>query len=248
MDNSKKLLDRIKTEEIHPTPKWVFSTTNFLIWSGFLLFVLFGAIAFSVILFAVQQTDFNIISHISHSKLELLLGLLPMIWLVLVLVFLGLAILSIRNSKKGYKFSVFKLVTISVMISMALGTLFFIAGGSSRLEQVFSVTIPGYESIEERKIQIWNNPKEGYLSGTINTVDEAVIVIKDFNGKRWEINHRDAFIAPILMLESGEKIKIVGHQEGANTFDADEIRPWGGKKGKGFGPGGGYGKGKMEGR
>ena len=52
-------------------------------------------------------------------------------------------------------------------MSVALGTFFFLAGGSSRLEKAFATNVLNYESIEERKIQVWNQPKEGLLAGKI---------------------------------------------------------------------------------
>lgn len=235
MDNAKKIIDRIRQDEITPTPRWIFTWKNGLIWLGFLLAVILGALAFSVILLAVQQTDFNIISHLSHTKLELFLGLLPFIWLIMVIVFLGLAILNIRNTRKGYKFSPFRQVSISLLISISLGTLFFLAGGSQQLERAFDIGIKNYASIEERKIKMWNLPKEGYLSGQIIQSDSQIIKLRDFDNRDWEVTYPEAFIAPILRLENGEQIKLIGKMTSENTFTAIEIRPWGGRSQRGAG-------------
>ncbi len=235
MENAKKIVDRIREEKIKPTPRWIYILRNGLLWSGFLFAVVFGALAFSVILLAVQQTDFSIISHVGHSKLELFLGLLPFIWLIFVIVFLGLAILNIRNTRKGYKFSPFRQVSISLLISIALGTLFFLVGGSQQLEQAFSINVKTYESIEERKIKMWNLPNEGYLSGRIIQSDDRVIRLLDFSSEEWNVVYDDAFIAPILRLENGEQIKLIGKITDENTFTAKEIRPWGGQGPRGGG-------------
>lgn len=232
MENAKKIIERIKEEKLEPTPKWMFISGNVLIWSAFALTILFGAMAFSVILFAIQQTDFNIISHLSHSRLELLLGILPFIWLILVIIFLILAMLSLRYSRRGYKFSLFKLVSLSLLISVALGTLFFLAGGSGRLEKIFDINVLTYESIEERKIQIWSNPDQGFLAGTILEEGTEVMRLRDFAHEEWQVTLTDAFIAPIVMLEPGEVIKIIGQKTGPNNFKAEEIRPWGGRGGR----------------
>lgn len=228
MDNSKKIIEMIKDQDITPTPKWIYSSKNIALWLGYIVAVILGGLAFSVILFVIQQTDFNVINHMSHSRMELFLGLLPMIWLIMVLVFLGMAILSIRNSWKGYKFSVLKLVSICVAMSVTLGTLFFIAGGGQKLEHAFDVNIFSYESIEDRKQKIWSNPQEGYLSGSIISVNENVIEIRDFQKVIWQVYIDNAFIAPPVMLENEEKIKIVGERKNASEFIAMEVRPWGG--------------------
>ena len=228
MENANKILDRIRKEEIKPTPRWFLSMKNAAIWLGFLIAVVFGGLAFSVILLAVQQTDFNITSHLSHTRLEMLLGLLPIVWLVLLLLFLGISIISIRSSWRGYKFSIFRLVTISTMMSISLGTLFFIAGGSQRLEYAFALNLSTYESINERKIQVWSNPTQGYLSGEIIRSNDQTLILEDFKKARWEVTYADAFIAPIVLLEPTEKIKIIGQMSGDQKFIAMEIGPWGG--------------------
>lgn len=229
MENVKKIIERIKKEQIEPTPKWIFTSRNLLIWFAFAFALIFGALAFSVVLLAIQQTDFNIISHLSHSWLEFLLGLLPFIWLIFVLISLLLAMITLRHSERGYKISFYKLATLSLLISMALGTLFFLTGGSDRLEKAFDLNVLNYESIEERKMQIWNNPDEGYLAGTILQANSEIIDLRDFNGRQWQIPYEGAFIAPIIMLEPGEYIKIIGKKSRENEFQAEEIRPWGGR-------------------
>lgn len=228
MQNANKILDRIKKEHITPTPRWFFSLKNAAMWLSFLIAVVFGALAFSIILLAVQQTDFTITSHLSHTKLELFLGLLPIIWLTLLLIFLGISMFSIRNSWRGYKFSILRLVTICTFMSISLGTLFFIAGGSQRLENAFALNVFTYESIEERKIQVWSNPVDGYLSGEIIRVNDQTFILEDFNKTQWEVTYTEALLAPIIILEPTEKIKIIGKMRGAKTFSAEEIRPWGG--------------------
>jgi len=76
MDQSKKLLDRIKKEHIKPTPKWLFVSKNIFVWIAFILSVLIGAGAFSVILFAIQQNLEKLFHLLSHFLMALLMLLL----------------------------------------------------------------------------------------------------------------------------------------------------------------------------
>lgn len=235
MEKSKKIIESIIKAEIKPKPRWQFILGNNLVWVGLFLFTVLGAIAFSIILLSVQQTDFQIISHLSHSKWEMFLGLLPFIWILFILVFLVLAILSIKHSWKGYKISPLRLVTINAALSIGLGTLFFIYGGAQRLEHVFDLKMGNYQSIEERKMAMWSNPEEGLLSGRIEKVDKNIIFLNDFNDQLWEIDYQDAFVAPILLLEMGETIKIIGEPTNNKEFVASEVRPWGGPGNRGKG-------------
>ncbi len=227
MAEKEDFLQRIKKEE--PIPKWRFTFLNGMIWLGFILFVLVGAAAFSIVLFSIQQTDFSLIRHLSHSRLEMLLGMLPLFWLVLLLVFLGLAMYSVHKSKRGYKYTIGQLLIFSFSFSIIIGTFFFVYGGAKKLEHAFDIRVSAYESIQEKKKIIWMNPKDGFLSGEIISHENGVIVLKGFDGNSWTVDKdEDIFVPPILSLQAGEKIKIIGKVKGKYRFFAEEIRPWGG--------------------
>lgn len=234
MEKSKKILQKIKDENIQPIPKWRFTAKNTLIWLAFVLAVLIGAMAFSVILFSIQQTDFQLVSHLSHSTRELLLGLLPFFWLIALLIFLILAIFSMKKSKMGYKYGLGRLMGYSTAISIVLGTLFFIGGGAQWLESSFAEQVPAYESLQEKKMKIWMQPQAGFLSGTIESVQGDSLKLTDFKGKKWDVFYDSAWVAPVVLLEEGEQVKLLGRKSSSNGFVAEEIRPWGGGNRKTF--------------
>jgi cytochrome c-type biogenesis protein CcmE len=227
MDNSEKLINKIKEGNVQPVPRWRFTVKDAAAWCTFCIAVVFGALAFSVVLFSIQQAEFYLLEHMSHSLLEFLLALIPLIWIILLLVFLVAAIISIRNSKKGYKFSSLSLIGLCASISILLGTFFFMVGGGKWLENVFDNNVSVYESVQERKTKLWSMPEDGYLSGSISSIQGDSMKLEDFQGKNWtiEINHTD--VVPSVSLENGEMIKIIGKMTSDDTFIAEKIRPWG---------------------
>ena len=228
--NSKnRILEIIKEQEIKPIPRWRFTAMRTGGWFLFLLGVFLGGLAFSVILYAIQQTDFKLKDHFGHSGLEILLSIIPFVWLILVISFFLLSIVGIRNSWGGYKLSILKQTGWSIALSMALGTIFFIGIGGSWLDNAFGNAITDYQTIEERKTNVWSNPNEGMLSGIINEIDEQYLTIMDFKENEWTIEIEETWIAPPVLLEVGEKIKLLGEKITNNQFKADEIRPWGGR-------------------
>ena len=228
MDNSNKLIEKIKEGHMKPLPRWRFTLKDTFIWIAFISCVLFGALAFSVILFAIQQVDFNITRHLSHSLFESLLILVPLFWLVSLVILLVIAMISLKNSKKGYRFTLPALIGYSTALSILLGTLFFISGGAGWLENAFASKVNAYEGIEERKSQVWSNPEGGFLSGTIISVSDSVFELRDLQGGSWSIDYAGADIVPAIHIMDGEKIKLTGEMTSDNTFKADMIRPWGG--------------------
>jgi hypothetical protein len=228
MDNSVKLIEKIKEQQVKPLSRRRFTARNNIIWLVFIFCVLFGALAFSVILFAIQQVDFDLIGHMSHSRIELILGLVPFFWIISLVVFLVIAMISIKNSKKGYKFTSPSLVGFGTGLSILAGTLFFISGGAQWLEHAFAANVSQYESIQERKTEVWSVPEDGFLSGTILSAGDSTFELDDFNGKSWIVDFKNADIVPSISIIDGEKIKLTGKMTSGNTFKADKIRPWGG--------------------
>lgn len=228
MTDMNDFIEKIKNEKIKPKPKWHFNLRGLMIWFMYLLFVIIGSLSFSIILFAIQQTDFKLLSHIGHTKLELFLTILPFIWIVLLILFILGSIYAIYNSDKGYKFTFSKLIGFSVGLSILIGTLFFIGGGAGWFENTFAIRSGFYEGIQNRKEKVWQNPENGSLGGTIIEVRENTIELKDFEENIWTINIDTAFIRNSVNLESGEKIKLTGVKTSKTTFIAEDLYPWGG--------------------
>ncbi len=226
MESSEKLIATIKENNIKPVPRWQFLVKNGFFIAGFIVAILLGGLAFSVVLFSIQQTDFILISHLSHSGLEFFLSLLPIFWIVMLVIFCIVGMYGIRYSRKGYKYSLARQVGYSAVLSILLGTLFFISGGGHWLEHAFSVNVGLFESVQEKKVKLWVMPEEGQLAGTIEQISERSFHLIDFHGDSWNIDYAEASVAPVVLLEAGEEIKIIGAMTGDGQFRADEIRPW----------------------
>lgn len=228
MDNSTKLIEKIKEQQVKPISRWRFTFKNSVFWLIFIFCVLFGALAFSVILFSIQQVDFSIIGHIYHSWKEFVLAMIPLFWVISLVVLLVIAIFSIKNSKKGYKFTSPALIGFGTALSMLAGTVFFITGGGKWLENTFATHVTQYESIQDRKSEVWSMPENGTLSGIILSAGDETFELEDFKGKTWLVNYIDAEMASSVELMDGEMIKMTGMMTSDKTFEADKIRPWGG--------------------
>ena len=229
MTNFDKIEQSIKENKITPIPKWKFQTKNNLVWFFYFIFLIIGSISFSVILFAVQQTDFVLVDHVGHSALELVLVILPFIWLGILILFIVGSFVSIYNSKKGYKFTFSRLIGLNVGLSIVIGAILFLTGIGGWMENSFTVYSSAYESIQVKKEKLWSIPDSGALSGVILAIEDVDLLIKDFENKEWTIKIDSAFKVPIVKLQPDEKIKILGKKTGENTFRAEKIMPWGGR-------------------
>lgn len=227
MGNAQKILERIRKEEIRPTPMWKVLFKRLLVWVIIAFAICFGAISFSVILYVIQQTDFDLLSHLDHSRLELVLALMPFIWVIFLVLFVLLSALGMRNIPKGYKHSLLKIFGITTLLSIVFGALICVAGGGQYIEQTFESKIGIYRGVEQRKIEMWSNPDQGRLSGEIISVAQNSCTMRDHQKADWTIEFQDAFVAGRVQLVVGERIKMIGEVKSEQVFTASEIKPWG---------------------
>ena len=220
----------MKEQNIKPIPKWRFTLNRFLIGLAIIISIGIGGLAFSIILFSIQQLGFDLITHMTHSTVEFLLGLLPFIWIILLIIFLVLGMVRIKNSRKGYKLSPARLLAYNTSFSILFGVLFFISGGAQWFEHVFDVNVSSYESVREKKVNMWSMPEKGYLSGTIESITDNSLILRDFSNKRWVIDFKDAKIPAVLDMEEGSEIKLFGQMISKTEFKASELKPWGGNQ------------------
>lgn len=236
MENSDELIEKMKVRNLKLKPVWHFTLQTAFYWFLFLISVILGALAFSIILYSIQQVDFGLVTHMSHSKLEFLLGLAPFFWLISLIISLFVAMVGIRKSKKGYKFSYTKIIAYSASFSILAGTLFFIGGGGEWLDNAFSSRVSLYEGVQSKKIELWSKPENGHLAGIITDIGETKIELTDFNNQVWTIDIEQANIPHSVLVVEGEKIKIIGEIISPNAFLAKQLRPWGGNGGVQWGP------------
>lgn len=228
MESAERIINKIKDQKIKPKPRWSFTYRNMLMWFIMVLSVIAGALAFSIILFAIQQIDFDLIAHMSHSRFEWWLGLLPFIWIISLIICTAISVYGLKYTRKGYKLSLKNLIAINISLSILAGALFFIGGGASWLENKFASNINNYESVNAKKVKMWSVPEEGNLSGYISEVYDSSMLIKDFNDKMWIIDLGSAKISQMVKLEKDELVKIIGEMTSDDQFSAIQVRPWGG--------------------
>lgn len=223
---SQELISKITSGDIKQNPSWYFVFRNYIFWSVFFIFTIFGSIAFSIILYAMTDGDFDLLLF-SGSKIEFLFSILPLLWIFFLAIFSVVSIFGIRHTKTGYRYSFLKILSINILLSVLLGSIFFYYRGAEKTERIFAENVAIYKSFEEHRISRWSNPQHGFLSGIIlENKNNEIVVVKDFNNKQWNVYIQDVFIRSKFYLNKGEKIKIRGKILENNIFKAQEIRKW----------------------
>ena len=224
---SKKTLEKIKQNRISLRPKWFFKFKNYIFWSLFVLSILFGGLSVATLIYQYQKADsFSAYYYVHHSFLKAVILSLPYFWLVIILIFIGLAIYDFYLTKKSYRFNAFFMFSASLIISLALGIILFYGGIGKKIDQKLTQDFSFYRQISQQKEKIWNQPDLGLLAGKILEIkDQQIFVLQDLGGVIWEIDYQKVKIFGRAKIEVNEEIKIIGERQSDNTFLALQIRP-----------------------
>ncbi|GAB4114904.1 MAG: hypothetical protein Kow00103_09240 [Candidatus Caldatribacteriota bacterium] len=182
-----------------------------------------------MILFIARQLDWDIYRYLDESWLKTFFISLPYLWLILLLIFLGVAYYNFIHTRKGYRWKIFSILCISLITSIILGSIFYVGGFSENLENIFQKKLPYYPQLIYNWEKQWMQPERGLLTGTIKEVDlsrQNKFILLDLNNNLWEIEATNALWKGKLTPYPGLKLKIIGKIKDTNIFEAQEIRPW----------------------
>lgn len=220
MDNqsiSQKILAKIKLDKVKPKPKWEFTLKNSILWLIFVVGIIVGSLAFSVVIFMATHTDWQYFA--SGPIKQLLIGL-PYFWLIILILFLAIVFYDFKKTEKGYKYNPFIIILVSIIISIAIGSAVYAVGGGEKLEDVFYQKVPFYQKVVEHRGKFISAPEKGRLPGVILNVSQDSIMVKDFSGKIWNLaTTTDEY-------KIGQRVLLFGLKIAENEFEVKIIKPW----------------------
>ncbi|MDX9913565.1 MAG: hypothetical protein RBS77_03230 [Candidatus Moranbacteria bacterium] len=223
------ILKKIEKKKIKPKSKWVFLAKDCLVWGLCGLTTLVGAIAMGVIIFIVNDNDWDIYRQLEKSFFAYFFILMPYFWIIILGIFSFIAYFNYTHTRKGYLLNPYVVIAGSVAVSVILGWALFATGTSEKIDKFFAQKFPYYMNTDMHKMNFWSNPERGLVAGEVIEIKDASnFSLEDFNNKKWKIVGENIIWKDGAELRVGERIKIIGKIKGqANAFRAQEVRPWG---------------------
>ncbi len=222
---SKSILKRIETENIQPTSKWYFVFKNLSFWIFFALAMMVGAISFSIMVYALQNTDFEMLQYLEESEgLSEILAMMPFLWVFAIGMATGIGIWGLKNTKRGYRIAIFGLIGSNILGSMFLGSLVHGVGGGEYIEEILEEKVEFYEGVRKKHQKFWGNPEvTGRLGGIVQSVDKTTqtMTISGPRGRTWEVKVEDSKYP----IEIGKPIKMKGQFTPGGQFKPAHIKP-----------------------
>lgn len=221
-------LQKISEQKIVPEPKWKFLTKKYALWFLFGTLVFLGSASFSITYDAISQLDWDVYRFVHESSVLYTLSLVPYFWILSIGILLFFAFVDLRKTENGYRYGIGKLSIASIGGVLILGFFFVGIGWGGKWNDLLMKEIPYYQNhLTVTKEAQWMQPDRGLLAGTVQKREDQKIFLTDLSGNSWNVLlTSDTIVRPAVLLQSGERVKIIGSKGSGQNFQAQEIRPW----------------------
>lgn len=210
---SDKTLKLITKNQIKPIPRWEFVMKNLGLWITLLVSLL-------ILIIGISISYFGLIDNL----------ITPYLWYFIVLIFLGSSFILFNKTKRAYRFYSYQVLLPILFLGLVVGGVVFKLGLASKIDRSLESRSVLYRQMVPMRMVVWNNPREGYLSGKIISINNnSDFKIEDFDNNVWNISGTNINIRTRVQMVVGEEIKLIGTQLSNNSFSATEIRPWNGQ-------------------
>lgn len=224
----KQILDRIKTQHVHPVPKGFFRARDYILWG--LLGVLVAALSLgsSMVIFLIRGIDRHLFAKLGLTIPQKVFYSVPYFWVIATVVVAIIALLSFRQTRKGYRLGNRQLVIAGTIAAVAFGSVIYAFNISKYVDRAAIENIPLYSAIVPFNTNGWFDPDRGLLSGSVKTkTSDNTFTIRDQNFDLWTvIGDNVSFLPEGFVFRTGDHVKIIGKKTGAFQFTAYEVRPY----------------------
>lgn len=228
MNLEDKILNKIKEEKITPKPFWYFLAKDYSLWSLVFISIILAAICIAPIIFILQNLELDYVKHITGNIFSFIFMIFPYPWIILCAITTYFATIAWEKTKNGYKFDGKKVFVISFLISLIFGIFLNFWNFGRKVDNEFkSASFGNYQTFEERRREIWFNPNEGRILGTVEKVATSSFEItneeKNFNKEIFF----DENLPGRNNISEGKDVRVVGfeNEQEENKFIACAIFP-----------------------
>lgn len=179
---SNSIIGKIKEENITPLPSWWFHLQYGFFWILFFLALVFGSIAFSLILYFLFGGDILL----AQNPFARFVEMIPLLWVGSFILLVGIGIWGLKHTHTGYKIPVWTFVGINMGASFVLGLGWFFSGVPEWIDTHASRVMPIHHSLDERREKLLNKLENGpvLIHGVVQSIQKDHVVIQTKRGKR----------------------------------------------------------------
>ena len=220
----KKVLEAIEQRRLVPRSYFVFFAKRSVFWSLAAVSIVLGALSVAVLLFAISDYYATGWRTFDNLPLDDLIVSIPAFWLVSMPLFMASAYYGVRHTRRGYRFRPAAIVALCVTASIGLGVLFHFFEAGRLVNDLLAANIASYREQTDVPFDTWSRPEDGFLGGTVESVDGAASLrLKDFRDREWRVDISGAVITLDNAIKDEGDIAIRGVRTGPSEFRAETI-------------------------
>jgi hypothetical protein len=223
-DLEQKVLDTIRQRNLAPRPYYLFLARRSVFFSLAAISILLGAVSAAVLFFAVADyyaTNWRLLDNLPLDDLILSI---PVLWLILMPVFVASAFFSLRQTPRGYRFRAGTIIVWCLAASLGLGAVLHFLDVGQRISGYLIAHVDWYRLQADVPFAVWSRPELGYLGGKADVLlSDAELRLIDFNLNVWIVDMSGASIGLDQPILSEGDLAIRGHVTGPLHFRADVI-------------------------
>jgi hypothetical protein len=227
---AKRVLGRINDEHLTPRPRWEFILKNYALWGVGILAVALGALAFSAILFEIQNVDWRLSPATHTDGFSFFFATAPFIWVLALALFTLVGYLYVRRTKHGYRYPLVVIAFSAVLLSVACGSGLYLIGFGGEVEESIGDHPPFYRPILVEERSWWLAPDKGLLGGEVAEVAPHIdtFMLRDFSGHVWTIETNDLRNRDLAVIARGGTVRVIGTPATSTdaVFHACFVFPW----------------------
>lgn len=223
-DLERKVLEAIAQRNLTPRPFYIFLAKSWVFMSLAIISIGFGAISVAVLLFAVSDYYASGWRVLDNLPLDEVILSIPAFWIVSLPVFVFSTYVSLRNTKRGYRYKTGHIVVWSFCASVTLGAALHLFDAGQRVNDYLITHVAWYRAEADVPFAVWSRPEVGFLGGTASQLlSDQTLRLIDFNMNVWMVDLSEARINLDQPILSEGDVAIRGHVTGPMQFHADLV-------------------------
>ena len=208
----RSIFERIERESISPRPRWHFLFREGVVISLGVFAVTVGSLAVAAILFEMRNAWWGFYDATHESFLGFFVDALPYVWLVGFALFAAVAYLSVRYTKRGYRYPLHIILGSSVALSGVCGVIFYSTGFGAFIDEDMGSFVPLGHSLLDRESALWRMPQNGRIAGIVREIPyaEPVVWLESIDRVPYKIDVTDFSLSDRAVLRIGDVVRVVG--------------------------------------
>ncbi len=228
------VLTRLKEEAITPRPRWQCLLSEYGRWFLWALTVVLAALVFSVALEVMMSAPYALYEATHSNFLTFFMDIMPLLWLTLLVALVALALYELRQTKRGYRYSLLLVIGSSFGLSLFGAVIFHVVHTGFWLDQSLGRQMPYYMSLEKQESKMWHNPAAGRFVGVsvIPTdslpplLPSASVAFKDVDGVTWTIITDNLTPKEEELLHTAMPVRIIATSTSPLVLHLCAVLPW----------------------